>query len=159
MEREKSEAGFDEMTAADLDEVLSIERECFSTPWSRGSFLFEIEENPFAWNVVLREGKRVVAYACLWVVDLELKINNIAVHPEARRRGHGKRLLRHVLERARERGCVEAALEVRPSNCAARTLYGAFGFREVGRRKGYYQDTREDAIVMVAPIEQGSSPA
>lgn len=146
----------DEMSGLDLDEVLAIERASFPTPWSRESFLFEIEENPFAWNVVLREGRRVVAYACLWVVDLELKINNIAVHPGARRRGFGRRLLREVLERGRARGCVEAALEVRPSNDAARELYRSFGFRDVGRRKGYYQDTREDAILMSADLRSRS---
>jgi ribosomal-protein-alanine N-acetyltransferase len=149
---EGADLSLEDMTALDLDEVLAIERASFPTPWSRDSFLFEIEENPFAWNVVLREGRRVRAYACLWTVDRELKINNIAVHPRARRRGLGRRLLAGVLDRARSLGCLEAALEVRPSNASARSLYESFGFRAVGRRKGYYQDTREDAILMTMSL-------
>jgi len=145
---DRADVEIDDMKAPDLDEVLAIERASFPTPWSRDSFLFEIRENPFAWNVVLREGGRVRAYACLWTVDRELKINNIAVHPAARRRGFGRKLLASVLERGRKVGCVQAALEVRPSNDAARAMYESFGFRAVGRRKGYYQDTREDAILM-----------
>lgn len=142
----------EEMTALDLEQVLPIERASFPTPWSRDSFLFEIEENPFAWNLVLREKNRVQAYACLWTVDRELKINNIAVHPAARRRGFGRKLLEAILERARREGCVEASLEVRPSNAAARSLYESLGFRAVGRRKGYYQDTKEDAILMTSKL-------
>jgi ribosomal-protein-alanine N-acetyltransferase len=141
-----------DMSARDLDDVLFIERASFPTPWSRESFLFEIEENPFAWNVVLEAGKRLQAYACLWIVDRELKINNLAVHPDARGRGFGRRILEEVLAQARRRGCVEAALEVRPSNAAARALYESLGFRAVGRRKGYYQDTREDAILMTSRL-------
>jgi ribosomal-protein-alanine N-acetyltransferase len=140
------------MTAGDLDQILAIEQASFQTPWTRRSFLFELRENPFAWNLVVREGERVVAYACLWTVDRELKINNIAVHPDDRGRGHGRRLLVEILSRARAKGCVEATLEVRPSNSAARSLYRSLGFHDVGRRKGYYEDTHEDAILMSATL-------
>jgi ribosomal-protein-alanine N-acetyltransferase len=143
------------MLPSDLDEVLGIEEASFSVPWSRESFLFEIEANPYARNFVLRHGGRVVAFACIWIVDDELKINNIAVLPAERRKGFGEAMLRHVLAHGRSSMCAEATLEVRPSNLAALALYESHGFAPVGRRKGYYRDTHEDAILMVADLGPG----
>jgi len=144
---------FEEMTDADLDDVLFIEREAFPTPWTRENFRFELHSNPFARNRVIRENGEFIAYACLWIVGPELKINNLAVRKDRRGAGVGGRLLRQLLEYARAEGCTEAELEVRPSNEAARRLYAMHGFREVRRRRGYYQDTHEDAIVMAVAIE------
>jgi ribosomal-protein-alanine N-acetyltransferase len=141
------------MTEADLDQVLAIERTSFPTPWTRENFEFEIRSNPFARNFVVRAGTEVVAYACVWVIGDELKINDVAVAAARRGRGLGSELLRQILERGRAEGCVEAELEVRPSNLHARRLYEAHGFREARRRKGYYQDTREDAIVMTLVMQ------
>jgi ribosomal-protein-alanine N-acetyltransferase len=140
------------MLESDLDGVLAIEEASFSVPWSRESFLFEIQANPYARSFVMRRGGRIVAFTCVWVVDDELKINNIAVDPGERRTGCGKELLRWVLDYGRSVGCTEATLEVRPSNQAALDLYAAHGFREMGRRKGYYRDTQEDAILMAAEL-------
>ncbi len=140
------------MLPSDLDEVLAIEEASFSVPWSRESFLFELQSNPYARNFVVRDGARIVAFTCLWVVYDELKINNIAVEAAERRKGHGAALLRWILDFGRSEGCTEATLEVRPSNFAARALYAAHGFREVGIRKGYYRDTQEDAILMAAEL-------
>jgi ribosomal-protein-alanine N-acetyltransferase len=144
-----------EMLPSDLDEVLGIEEASFSVPWSRESFLFEIQANPYARNLVMRHGGRIVAFACAWVVDDELKINNIAVLPGERRKGYGEAMLRHVLDYGRSSACTEATLEVRPSNRAARALYETHGFEQVGRRKGYYRDTHEDAILMAAELGAG----
>jgi ribosomal-protein-alanine N-acetyltransferase len=113
----------DRMRPEDLDEVLGIERASFSMPWSRGAFLYEIQQNRVARCWVMREVERVVGYLCLWEVADEVHITNIAV------------------------------LEVRPSNNEARTLYESFGFRVVGRRRGYYYDTGEDALVMEADLQ------
>lgn len=142
----------DTMREEDLDDVLAIERTSFPTPWTRDNFLFEIRDNPFARNLVVRVGRGLAAYACLWVVERELKINNIAVHPHRRGAGLGHLILRAALERGLAERCAEATLEVRPSNLIARRLYERYGFREVGRRRGYYQDTREDAVLMAASL-------
>jgi ribosomal-protein-alanine N-acetyltransferase len=142
------------MFPSDLDGVLAIEQASFCVPWSRESFLFELQANPYARNFVMRSGEPIVAFACVWVVDDELKINNIAVDPGERRRGHGAALLRWILDHGRSVGCTEATLEVRPSNLGARALYAAHGFEEVGRRKGYYRDTHEDAILMVLDLQE-----
>jgi ribosomal-protein-alanine N-acetyltransferase len=138
------------MTLTDLPWVLEIERASFPTPWSEASFRHEMAENPYAQLFVMR-GSRVpgvLGYACVWIVDQELRINDIAVHPRWRQQGTGTRLLRFLLEHGERQGCREATLEVRPGNEPALRLYGRAGFRAVGRRKHYYIDTHEDALVM-----------
>ena len=143
---------------ADLDAVLAIERVSFPTAWTRENFLYELRDNRFARNLALREDRRLVGYACLWVLEGELKINNIAVDPRRRGVGYGHVLLRACLELGRAEGCAEATLEVRPSNLVARRLYERYGFRETGRRRGYYQDTDEDAVLMVARVDPSLWP-
>ena len=142
----------DTMRPTDLDEVVAIERASFTMPWSRGAFLYEIEQNKVARCLVVREDGRLVGYLCLWEVADELHITNIAVHPGVRRRGVGRQMLGEVLADAQRRGLRLVALEVRPSNAEARALYESFGFRVVGRRRGYYYDTGEDALVMEAAL-------
>lgn len=137
------------MLAGDLPEVMAIEEASFPVPWTFANFLHEIEANPFACNRIVRsEGGGVEAYACAWIVDEEVRINNIAVRERARGRGYGEGLLRHVMGLGRSLGCDRATLEVRPSNHAALALYRKLGFRVVGRLKGYYSDSHEDALVM-----------
>jgi [ribosomal protein S18]-alanine N-acetyltransferase len=140
------------MTVADLPRVLAIERMSFTSPWTEANFRYEIEDNPSAFNLVGRTGGGVVAFACAHIVADELMINDLAVDASARRRGLGSVLLRHLVEGARIRGCRRATLEVRPSNAAARALYEAFGFEVVGRRRGYYADTGEDAILLACSL-------
>lgn len=143
----------DRMRTNDLDEVVAIERTSFTLPWSRGAFLYEMEQNRVARCLVLRDDGRVVAYVCLWEIGEELHVTNIAVHPDRRHRGLGRLVLAAVVEDARNRGLQTVGLEVRPSNQEAMGLYEAFGFRMIGRRKGYYYDTGEDALVMELRLE------
>lgn len=141
------------MRPEDLDEVLAIERVSFSMPWSRGAFLYEMQQNRVARCRVMHEDGRVLGYLCLWEIADELHITNIAVHATCRRQGIGRELLRGVLDDARQRKLRLVVLEVRPSNTEARTLYETFGFRIIGRRRGYYYDTGEDALVMEAELQ------
>jgi len=137
------------MRAGDLPEVVAIEEAAFPVPWTFRNFLHEIEENPFACNLVVRSAAgKVEAYACAWIVDDEVRINNIAVRHGARGRGYGEALLRRLMDLAGRQGCGRATLEVRPSNLAALALYRKLGFQVVGRLKGYYSDSHEDALVM-----------
>lgn len=140
------------MREDDLDAVLAIERDCFPSPWSRENFLYEIRLNRAAANWVLDQGGLVLGYACVWFLGPELKINNIAIHHDHRRRGLGESLLLALLAKARELGCRTAQLEVRPSNRAASALYLKHGFVEVGRRKNYYQLEGEDALLLERAI-------
>jgi ribosomal-protein-alanine N-acetyltransferase len=146
------------MRPVDLDDVVAIERASFSMPWSRGAFLYEMEQNRVARCLVMREAGRVLGYVCLWEVADELHITNIAVHPRERRRGHGRALLASILDDGRRRGLRIVVLEVRPSNAEAIALYESFGFRVIGRRRGYYYDTGEDALVMEATLEAEKDP-
>src|SRR5262245_15458166 len=163
-ERERSEAPprprgrGSRLREADLDAVLAIERVSFPTAWTRDNFLYELRDNRFARNLALRADGKLGGYACLWALEDELKINNIALRPDLRGTGLGHVLLRACLEVGLAEGCSEATLEVRPSNLVARRLYERYGFREVGRRTGYYQDTREDAVLMAARLSRGLWP-
>jgi ribosomal-protein-alanine N-acetyltransferase len=141
------------MRAEDLDEVVAIERASFGMPWSRGAFLYEIEQNRVARCWVLRDDGGIVAYLCLWEIGDELHVTNIAVHPALRRRGLARELLTAILDDGRRRGLRTVTLEVRPTNAEARTLYESFGFRVVGRRRGYYYDTGEDALIMETDLQ------
>ncbi len=140
------------MTLDDLDEVLAIERASFQTPWSRGAFRYELTQNRVARSIVVRVGTQLVGYLCLWEIGHEIHITNLAVHPSFRRRGLARALLARVLEEARRSAVELVFLEVRPTNVEALTLYESFGFRVIGRRKGYYFDTGEDALVMEARL-------
>lgn len=140
------------MTLEDLDEVLAIERASFQTPWSRGAFRYELTQNRVARCSVVRRGRRLVGYLCLWEIGHEIHITNLAVDPDLRRHGIARALLGAVLEDARRRRVGLAFLEVRPTNAEALGLYESFGFRVIGRRKGYYFDTGEDALVMEARL-------
>ncbi|HJQ99934.1 MAG TPA: ribosomal protein S18-alanine N-acetyltransferase [Candidatus Polarisedimenticolaceae bacterium] len=142
----------EDMTLDDVPEVLAIERRSFATPWTEENFRHEVGANPVAVNRVLRAEGVVAGYVSAYVVAGELQVNDIAVAPEMRRRGFGRQLLDDVMAIARERGAAFATLEVRPSNAAARALYAARGFVEVGRRPGYYPESGEDALLLERPL-------
>lgn len=140
----------DRMVEDDLTRVMEIERASFSDPWSRASFLYEIRDNPVAENLVVREGEkgRLLAYACLWILEGELHVNNIAVDPSSRGQGLGRRLMEQAIRLGRARRCRKALLQVRPTNARALALYRSLGFAVTGRRRRYYSDTGEDALLM-----------
>jgi len=156
-----SSLALDRMRTEDLDEVLAIERASFTMPWSRGAFLYEMQQNRAARCWVARDDDtHVVGYLCLWEVADEVHITNVAVRPDVRRHGIARGLLRTVLDDARSRAFKIVVLEVRPSNHHALALYESFGFRVVGRRRGYYYDTGEDALVMEITLRpESGNPA
>jgi ribosomal-protein-alanine N-acetyltransferase len=135
------------MEARDLPEVVEIERASSSTPWTGATFEGLLRRRDADLFVAEAEG-RPVGFAVFWTVLDQGELGNIAVSPAWRRRGVGTRLLRSVIERARERGVRELFLEVRVTNHGAQRLYQRHGFRMVGRRPGYYTEPVEDALVM-----------
>lgn len=136
------------MSIEHIDDVIKVEELSFKTPWSREALEFEVERNKCAkYRVMLRDG-RVIAYGGMWIMLDEAHITNIAVHPEYRGFGCGSHLLEDMIEVARENGIKSMTLEVRVNNEAALALYKKYGFTDVAIRKGYYQDTGEDAIIM-----------
>lgn len=136
------------MTLSDVDAVQEIEKGCFSVPWSRESFAREITENRCARYLVAVLDSAVVAYAGMWLVLDEAHVTNIAVHPVYRGRGLGEVVTRALMQHAADMGMAWMTLEVRRSNAVAQALYHKVGFIDVGYRKGYYQDNKEDALIM-----------
>lgn len=130
-----------------LKEVLAIEKASFSTPWSYHAFAYEIK-NDFAYYLVALLTKKVIGYGGMWLILDEAHITNLAVHCDYRQRGVGCAIMQELMRHAVRSGIAHVTLEVRPSNQAARHLYTTLGFKEGGRRRGYYLDTNEDAIIM-----------
>lgn len=147
------------MTIDDLDEVLAIERASFATPWSKGAFRYELTQNRVARCLVMRAGHDLAGYLCLWEIGHELHVTNLAVHPGWRRQGIARGLLGAILEEAAGRDVSLAVLEVRTGNAEALALYESLGFRVIGRRRGYYFDTGEDALVMEAKLGAAGQPS
>jgi len=145
------------MRAEDLDRICQIERDSFSNPWPRQSFLGDLRSTLARCTVALADG-RVIGYAIGWFVIDELHVLNLAVDPGCRRRGIGRELLEDLLAAAGRRGCGHAALELRESNRQARRLYEEHGFRPVAVRKRYYRHPAEDALVMWLDLGSGIGP-
>lgn len=136
------------LVAADVDAVVAIESEAFTSPWSRQTFL-DLADRPNLELLVLEhEDEGVIGYAVLWCVMDQGELANVAVTPRHRGRGLGTFLLSSVLDRARGRGVDTVFLEVRVSNERALGLYERLGFSDVGLRRGYYDHPKEDARIM-----------
>ena len=136
------------MDRSHLPQIAQLERECFSTPWSRNMLAEELDNLLSAFLVALDDAGRVVGYAGLQVVLDEGYITNIAVRPECRKQGVASQLLQVFMNFAEGNKLAFLTLEVRASNYDAIALYGSRGFRSVGRRKNYYEHPKEDAIIM-----------
>ena len=136
------------MTADHLDEVAELERICFTTPWSRNMLAEELDNYLSAFLVALDDNGKVAGYAGLQAVLDEGYITNVAVDPSRRRQGVAAQLLQVFDNFARGNQLAFLTLEVRPSNTAAIALYQGFGFREVGRRRNYYDLPKEDALIL-----------
>lgn len=130
-----------------LAEIAVLERICFSEPWSEGSLSLLTKEPNF--GVVVLCGDQVVAYGGMTSVLDEGSITNIATHPDHRRQGLGRLIVKVLLAEAKQRGLATVFLEVRESNQPARALYVAEGFSEVGLRKNFYRQPMEHAVQMM----------
>jgi len=138
-----------------LDAVAHIQRQSFTNPWSAEAINWELRETDVARLYVLdatgpSPGATAppLAYCACWLIFDELHINSLAVVPEARRQGHARRLLAGVFRDAVADGASSATLEVRRSNVPALALYNGLGFQVEGVRANYYQQPREDALIL-----------
>lgn len=136
-----------EMSEDNVHEVYNVEINSFNTPWSLNSFKNELKNSAAKYFVALVDGK-VAGYIGMWEISGQCDITNVAVLPEFRRMGVGKRLIEHLIEYCKIKDLSPIFLEVRQSNEPAKSLYSGFGFKEVGTRKKYYADSGEDAIIM-----------
>jgi len=144
----------EQMREQDLPEVVHLEETTGLNRWGYDAYRRELLKNPNSIMLISRDitdsrpGKSVLGFFAGWIVEDELHVNNIATRPDSRRKGVGESLMASALEEARLRGVRFVLLEVRASNNPAQTLYVKLGFHYVGRRRDYYRQPVEDAMLM-----------
>jgi len=141
---------YEPMQKTDLDEVLALEESVYPHPWSMANFVDSLNSNYEAWVLRDRDGELLGYFLLMAVVD-ESHLLNVAVSAEKQGQGLGRFLLNQAVACSRGLGMESVLLEVRPSNTRALKIYERYGFKQIGRRKGYYpaaNGQREDAIVM-----------
>jgi [ribosomal protein S18]-alanine N-acetyltransferase len=137
------------LSETDLDQVVSIEKDSFSNPWTRDMYVRELQNPDVSFLYVLRQPDHgIVAFCSFWLILDEIHINNLAVRGEFRGRGVGTALLEYVIQAGAKRGADRATLEVRRSNEPARRLYERLGFEVAATRPNYYVSPTEDALIL-----------
>ena len=136
-----------EMSASHVPQVAELEKMCFHDPWSEASIASELR-NPLACWLVAVEGGAVVGYVGSQTVIDTTDMMNIAVHPDFRRRGIAQMLVEQLVAKLKARQSLRLMLEVRSSNMGAQALYEKMGFTQVGLRKNYYRNPKEDALIL-----------
>ena len=145
------------MTTEHVAAVAALEARAFSTPWSENSIRSELD-NPWAiWYVAL-EGEDLLGYIGVQYGPDGGDIMTVATQPQCQGRGIAKTLIGKITEIFLEKSLEYLTLEVRPSNSPALGLYSALGFREVGRRKNYYRQPTEDALLLTLYFKEESTP-
>lgn len=134
------------MEERDLDRIMEIEEDAFTTPWPKNSFLLEITSNQLARYIVAELDGVVVGYGGIWIIIDEGHITNIAVESRYRGLGVGKKLVEGLIDICKDSNIKAMTLEVRSSNTSAQNLYRKYGFKDSGVRPNYYVD--EDALIM-----------
>ena len=135
------------MQQCHVSSIAQLESICFSCPWSENSVASELTNALSLWLVAEEDG-RVAGYIGSQTVCEESDMMNVAVHPDFRRRGIGEALVKALETELRARGSRCLTLEVRASNAPAIALYEKLGFSQVGLRKNYYRDPKEDALIL-----------
>ena len=137
----------EKMNASHVPQIAELEKVCFADPWSVTSIETELTSRLSLWLVAM-EGDTLVGYVGSQTVIDESDVMNIAVHPDYRRQGIGEALLETLADALREKGSRGLTLEVRVSNTPAVSLYKKAGFLQVGLRKNYYRNPKEDALIL-----------
>ena len=135
------------MHSSHVAQIAALEKLCFSDPWSEKSVASELD-NKLAFWLVATEGDTVAGYIGSQTVMDETDMMNVAVHPDFRRQGIAEALVNALVEQLKTMGSHCLTLEVRASNAPAIALYEKLGFAQIGRRKNYYRNPREDALIL-----------
>jgi ribosomal-protein-alanine N-acetyltransferase len=136
------------MKLKDIEEVHSIEKNTFPSPWSKDAFTNELMSNTHSIYMVIQEDDTIIAYAGLWNIVGEGHITNIAVKKERRGVGFGRKITEALIYEGKKQGITSFTLEVRVSNENAIKLYEKLGFEIAGLRKNFYDKPNEDAYIM-----------
>ena len=144
-------------TGDDVSQIENLEKLCFAVPWSYESLKHDINENKLSMYIVAElvmsdidqvPNNIIVGYIGIWNIVDEGHITNVAVSPKYRRQHIATIMIDTLIKSTEEAGIKRHSLEVRAGNTAAKNLYEGFGFVQAGLRKGYYEDNKEDAIIM-----------
>ena len=143
---------FEPMRFEDIDAVIGIESLAYPFPWTRANFSDSLAAGYSAW--ICRANGVLIGYAVLLLVLDEAHLLNVTITPDRQRLGYGMLMMDHLFSTARTHGAKRMFLEVRPSNESAAGIYRRCGFKQIGRRHGYYPATggREDAIVLALEL-------
>ncbi len=136
------------MEISDLDRIVEIEKECFTSLYKKEQYEYELEDNPCAKLFVYVEDDIIVGFIDYWITFESCQLTKLAVASAYRKQGYASALMEYMIEDAIKEKCEAILLEVRKSNQAAIALYDSYEFLEIGERKGYYSDNHEDALVM-----------
>ena len=135
------------MTEEHVQQIAELEKLCFNDPWSANSIASELNNRLSLWFVAV-DAEQVVGYVGSQTVLGETDMMNVAVHPDWRKKGVGTALINELINTLRLNGSHSLMLEVRASNAPAISVYEKLGFVEVGCRKNYYRNPREDALIL-----------
>ncbi|MDD5014862.1 MAG: ribosomal protein S18-alanine N-acetyltransferase [Atribacterota bacterium] len=141
------------MEIDDLKKVLEIEKKSFLVPWTYDMFFNELTQNRYAKYFILKENNEVIGYLGLWQKRTSFHITNIAIAEKFRRRGYGENFLKFVEKIAAIYRIKKISLEVRRSNYIAQNMYRKYGYKMMRVLKNYYQEEREDALVMEKKLD------
>ena len=142
------------MDIGDLDRIMELEDQLFaSSSWGKSDYLYELIENDFSYNFVLKNEQGIIGYVGIWIMYEQSQITTIGIDPLYQRQGLGEYLMKEIIDFAIQEGCEVMSLEVRISNEKAIALYQKLGFENQAIRKDYYQDNHEDAYLMVKRLE------
>ncbi|MBR3624322.1 MAG: ribosomal protein S18-alanine N-acetyltransferase [Selenomonadaceae bacterium] len=137
---------FREVEAKDIDGVYAVEEASFPIPWTKEALQDAAERNDTIYLAAVFNEK-IVGFIGAWIIAGDAEITNVAVLPEFRGKKIASKLMAEFIERVKLKAATAMTLEVRPSNIPAIALYKKFGMEEKGRRKKYYQDNNEDALI------------
>ena len=136
------------MEVDDLKKVLEIEEQSFSVPWTYDLFFSELTVNRYARYFVLEKDNEVAGYLGLWHKGSSFHITNIAINEKLHRKGYGRKLLKFVEKIAATHKIKKISLEVGSSNRIAQDMYKKYGYKVIRFLRNYYQEEKEDALVM-----------
>lgn len=141
------------MVEKDIDVIVSLEKQIFTSAWTKDHFRYELTKNPFSNNLVLEKEATIIGYIGFWLLGDQTQITTLGICPTEQGRGYAKVLMDACIRATEEQGYTIITLEVRVSNVVAINLYQRYGFEIVTTRKNYYQDTNEDAYLMLKRLE------
>lgn len=142
------------LRASDVDDLIELEKLCFAYHWSRDQFLMGLDRNVYL-TLGIREKDQLVGYLAFSLIEDEMEILNLAVHPDFRKEGIATILLKSAFAICKKKGIRKSFLDVKVTNTPAIELYRKFGYVKIGVRKKYYPDTKEDALLFRHDFARG----